>query len=92
MDAHFYEELRGRLVGVLVLVADRLDARAAEYVTDFLDHAEYGLALETMTDALAEAEAPLTPDERQMILSVAHRMELNDGRVERNLSFCPGPS
>ncbi len=47
-----------------------------------------GLALEQMADVLAEDERPLTASERDDMITLAARMQMDD-RVPRVLRFCP---
>lgn len=68
--------------------SERLDLQTQERAHEFLDHYEQGLALETMADALAEADAPITDDERDETLGFVAEMRM-DGRVARALAACP---
>lgn len=88
MDSNRYDELRGRLLGLLILLGDRLDLKTQEWVQEFLDYNELGLGLETMADALGDAEAELRDHERIEMLALVAEMEM-DGRVARALALCP---
>jgi hypothetical protein len=83
-----YDEITGRLRGLVVLLDDRLSARDLVFVAEFIDVGELGLALEQMADALCEDEAPVARTERADMLALAERMNLGS-RVFRALRFCP---
>ena len=46
MDAGFYEDLAGRLYGLLIRLEDRLNCDDASVVHQFIDTGHYGLALD----------------------------------------------
>jgi hypothetical protein len=54
MDAARYDDLRGRLLGLLIRLGDRLTLHAQDLMHELLDHNELGLALEMMCGALAD--------------------------------------
>jgi len=68
MDAACYDDIAGRLHGLLIRLSDRLPADSHAQITEFLDHNELGLALEQMADLLAAGEKAVAPDERTDIL------------------------
>ena len=74
-------ELASQLGGRLSDSADRL-------VEEYVSVNELGLALESLVDALAEAEQPVSADERATMLALAGPMGLED-EVTRALVFCP---
>ena len=88
MDATYYEEIAGRLRGLLIRLDDRLGRQDQLWTAEFIDHNELGLALEQMAGALAEDEQPVTADERGDLLALAATMGIEEG-VARALSFCP---
>ena len=88
MDSAYYDDIRGRLMGLLVRLGDRLDLPTQDWVHEFLDHNELGLALETMADGLGEAGAPVEDQERSEILALVGVMRMDD-RVPRALALCP---
>jgi len=58
---------------------------AAEYLSifdDFLEHAEFGLALNALCDYLKEQAVPLEPSTLEQIASLYARMELKDDCIE----------
>lgn len=89
MDAAYYEDLQGRLFGLLIVLEDRLGARDAEQLHEFIAVGEYGLALEEMAGVLAQAGTSITDQERGDMLALARRMKMDDDLVPRALAFCP---
>jgi len=59
--APLWEKLGSILSAALELERAAIGAAQAELVADFVDHNEFGLAYEQLTDALSDAE--LTPRE-----------------------------
>jgi hypothetical protein len=87
VDAARYDDLRGRLMGLLIRLGDRLDLKTQEWTQEFVDHNELGLALETMADALSEAGASIADQERAEILVLVAEMKMSD-RVAGALTLC----
>jgi hypothetical protein len=83
-----YEEIAGRLRGLLICLMDRLPDKDLILIAEFIDANELGLALEQMADVLSEDQQPLTPDERSDMLTLVDRMHM-DHRVPHALTFCP---
>src|SRR5271154_5074866 len=48
MDPMYYEDLRGRLFGLLILLEDRMEKQDAALIHQFIAADEYGLALEEL--------------------------------------------
>jgi len=88
MDAAYYEDLAGRLYGLLIGLEDRLDRQDARQLHHFIEVGEYGLALEEMAGALAQAKTPITDQERSDMLALTRTMKMDD-LVPRALGFCP---
>jgi hypothetical protein len=88
VDPAYYDDLRGRLVGLLIRFSDRLDPKTLGWSQEYLEHNELGLALETMAYSLAEARAGLADDERSDILELARTMGMDDG-VSTEIATCP---
>ena len=74
----WYEELRGQLFSLLIMVEDRLGREQARWVHHVIDVDEYGLALEDMVGILAYANAPVTDQERADMLALARRMQMDE--------------
>ena len=88
MDQASYDEIPGRLHGLLVRLSNRLADRDQTLITEFIDAGELGLALEQMADALSEDEQPVAVNERADMLLLVGRMEMSD-RVAEALRCCP---
>ncbi len=88
MDAAYYEDLAGRLYGLLIGLEDRLDRQDARQLHHFIEVGEYGLALEEISGALAHATVPITDQERSDMLALTATMNM-DHLVPRALGFCP---
>lgn len=88
VDSAYFEEIAGRLRGLLIRLSDRLSDKDLVLIAEFIDANELGLALEQMADALSEDKQPLSPDERAEMLALVEQMHMG-GRVPRALSFCP---
>ena len=57
MDAEYYDDLAGRLYGLLIVLEVRLAGEQAQ-LHHFIEVGEYGLALEEIADALAQEKRP----------------------------------
>ncbi len=88
MDTAYYEDLAGRLYGLLIGLEDRLDRQDARQLHHFIEVGEYDLALEGIAGALAQAKTPITDQERSDMLALTATMKLDD-LVPRALGFCP---
>ena len=88
MDRAFYEEIAGKLLGLLIRLDDRLAGEAVTEIAQAIDHNELGVALEWIADALSEKEQPLSADERADMLALVDRMEMDD-LVPSALALCP---
>jgi hypothetical protein len=78
VDAAWYEELRGQLFSLLIMVEDRLGPEQARWVHHVIDVDEYELALDDMVGILAHAGAPVTDQERADMLDLARKMRIDD--------------
>jgi hypothetical protein len=78
VDAAWFEDLRGLLFSLLIVVEDRLGREQAQWVHHVIDVDEYGLALEDMVGILAHAGALVTDQERADMLALARRMRMED--------------
>ena len=58
MDAAGYEDLAGRLYGLVVRLSGRLHADQARWLHHVIDAGEYGLALEDMAGCSPAAWSP----------------------------------
>jgi hypothetical protein len=88
MDAAYYEDLAGRLYGLLIGMGDRLRGEQAQLLHHFIDVGEYGLALEEIAGALAQDKIAVTDQERGDMLALTRQMNMGD-IVPHALGFCP---
>ena len=89
MDAAYYEELAGRLYGLLIGLDDRIGSEQARLLHHFIEVGEYGLALEEIAGTLAQDAIAITGQERGDMLALAARMKLQGDLVPRALAACP---
>ncbi len=89
MDNAYYEDLAGRLYGLVIRLAGRLAADEARWLHHVTEAGEYGLALEDMAGILAHDKTAITDQERGDMLALAARMKLEGGRVPGALENCP---
>jgi hypothetical protein len=81
-DSHF-EELQGRLRGVLIAVAEQLPSVTVGLVNEMIDANECGVALETISEMLVESGARIDVGELLDVERLAHDMGLEDITVDR---------
>jgi hypothetical protein len=86
--AYYYDDLAGRLYGLLIGLGDRLQGEQARLLHHFIDVGEYGLALEEIAGALAQHMIAITDQERGDMLALTRQMKLGD-IVPHALGFCP---
>ena len=80
MDNAYYEDLAGRLYGLVIMLADRLPPDEARWLCHVVEVGEYGLALEDMAGMLAHGKIAITGTEREdMLALVGDREKLWDG-------------
>ena len=77
MNAACYEDLAGRLYG-LVIRLRRLPAGQAGWLHHVTEVGEYGLALEDMAGMLAWGKIAVTDQERGDMLPLARQMGMDD--------------
>ena len=78
LGSAYYEGLAGRLYGLLIGLDDRLDRDAVRQLYHFIEVGEYGLALEEIAGALANAKVPITNQERGEMLALTSTMKLDN--------------
>ena len=78
MDAAYYEDLAGRLYGLVIRLSDRLPAEQAQWLHHVTEVGEYGLALEDMAGMLTHGQIAITDQERDDILALARQMEMGN--------------
>ena len=89
MDAAYYEDLAGRLYGLVIRLSDRLPADQAQWLHHVTEVGEYGLALEDMAGMLAHGQIAITSQERRDMLALAGRMKAEGDAVRQALESCP---
>lgn len=83
VDFAQFEDLQGRLRAVFTRLADQLPVDTAGYVDEFIDSSEFGLALETMSEVLAESDGRIDSETLAMVRSLAEQMGLAPETHER---------
>ena len=71
MDNAYYEDLAGRLYGLVIRLGDRLPRKKPDGCTMSIEVGEYGLALEDMAGMLAHGKIAITGAEREDMLALA---------------------
>ena len=83
-DAAYYEDLRGRMRGVLIAVAELFAAQQVGLVDELIDANEPGIALEMLSEMLVEVHAEVDPQVIEQMERLANDMGLSPevaGRV-----------
>ena len=88
MDAAYYEDLAGRLYGLLIGLDDRIGREQARLLYHFIEVGEYGLALKEIAGTLAQDKIAVTARERGDMLALAARMKLDGDLVPSALAAC----
>jgi hypothetical protein len=88
VDAAYYEDLAGRLYGLLISLDDRLDREKARMLYNFIEVGEYGLAFEEIVGTLCRHKTPITSQERSDVLALTRTMGMDD-LILRALESCP---
>ena len=89
MDSAYFEDLAGRLYGLLIGLDDRIGSEQAQWLHHVIDVGEYGLALEDIAGTLAQDAIAVTDQERGDMMALADRMKLEGDLVPRALAACP---
>ncbi len=87
-QASYYEQIRGRLLPLVIDLGDRLTVQQQAWAHEYIDANELGPALEMIADWLSEGSRPITGPERNAMLELADEMAMGD-RVARALELCP---
>jgi hypothetical protein len=88
VEGAYYDDLAGRLYGLLIMLDDRLDKEQAQLLHHFIEVGEYGLALEEIAGALAQDETGTTDQERSDMLALTRRMKMERSGTPC-ARFCP---
>jgi len=89
VDSAYFEDLAGRLYGLLIGLDDRIGSDQARLLHHFIDVGEYGLALEDIAGTLVQDAIAITDQERLDIMALADLMKLEGDLVPRVLAACP---
>lgn len=78
-DPAYFEDLAGRLYGLVISLSDRLPAYQAQWLHHVVDVGEYGLALEDLAAMLTHDKIAITDQERSDIVALARQMQMDLG-------------
>src|SRR6185369_777726 len=76
VDSAYFEDLAGRLYGLLIGLDDRIGREQAQWLHHVIDVGEYGLALEDIAGTLAQDAIAVTDQERGDMMALAAWMNL----------------
>jgi len=88
MDNAHYEDLAGRLYGLVIRLSDRMPADRAGWVHHVTEAGECALALEDLAAILAHGKTAITDQERADLLTLGRRMTLRHDLADV-LGACP---
>jgi hypothetical protein len=88
MDNAYYEDLAGRLYGLVIRLSNRMPADSAGWVHHVTEVGEYELALEDLAAILAHGKTLITDQERADMLALARKMTLRHDLADV-LGACP---
>ena len=88
MDNAQYEDLAGRLYGLVIRLGDRMPADGAGWVHHVTEVGEYELALEDLAAILAHGKTAITDRERADMLALGRGMTLRHD-LAGMLGACP---
>jgi hypothetical protein len=73
-----FDVIAGVVRGLLIELESSTSAENAELVSEFLDHAEYGLAVDQLADEVRQRGVVLRADQRDRFAGVALKMGMPD--------------
>ena len=82
-DSSRYEDIRGRVRGLLITLGDQLPVVTARLVHELLDANEQGVAVEMLSEMLVESKARISSDTMAVFEDVVDEMKLDQANVER---------
>lgn len=85
-----YAELERDIRALLGVVELSFAADQFAEVHDYLDHREYGLALETIASVVVDARIPIGPETVRQVDALAFSMKMTGDRVMRRLHAYAG--
>jgi hypothetical protein len=81
--ASYYEDLQGKLRALLAEVSGRLPVFTVDFVTELIEQNEPGVALETMSEMLAEARREISATTLDRVSELTRTMGLDQDNVDR---------
>jgi len=84
-----HDDIRGRVQGLLITVADQLPAVTVGLVDELLDANELGIAVEMLSEMLVESNARLSRDAMTIFKDLVDEMKLDPLNVERLRPLVP---
>lgn len=78
-----HEDIRGRVRGLLITVADQVPALTVGLVDELLDANEPGVAVEILSEMLVESNAQISPNAIAIFEELVGEMQLDPLNVER---------
>jgi hypothetical protein len=90
-DVSRYEELQGRLRGLLIAVACQLPGLTVQLVGEMIDANECGVALETISEMLVESNARIAPEVLASVGELVDEMDLPVDNLERLRPYVAAP-
>jgi hypothetical protein len=85
-----YTELDQAIRALLGILECSFAADQLTEVHDFLDHREYGLALETIASVVVDDRIPIRPETVRQVDALAASMKMTGDRVMRRLHAYTG--
>jgi len=82
LTSAYFDDLDGRLRGLLIAVADQLSSQTTGFVVEYLDAAEYGLAFDLIVHDLLIETTPLKAEVIEMVWSLNDTLGLDPKTVE----------
>jgi hypothetical protein len=79
----YYEELQARMRAILIAVGSSIPPEQISLLNELVDANEPGVALDILTEALADSETKISQADFEDIKSVAERMKLGSGIINR---------
>lgn len=93
MDEYLsYERLKNELRVLFSALDIVLSPRECAEVAQFIDVAEYGIALESIAGIIVEGQRKLTPATFQRMADLARRMDIEESVVTNEMRACVAES
>ncbi len=77
-DASYYEDLRGRVRGVLIAIADAFPTQEVGLIDDLIDANESGVAIEMIVGMLSEARVRVARTVLDQLMALVTYMDLSE--------------